>query len=257
MKRLLFFSVVMLLSLSTFAQINAKLFKYLDVSATQITFVYGGDVWLANKAGGTAIPLTNSPGEESYPKFSPDGKHIAYTAEYRGNLDVYVVPVIGGLPTRVTYQSHADRMVDWHPDGEHLLFASRREMGQRSSRQFFKVSKNGGLPEKLAIPYGELASYAPDGNKLAYITKITENYPFKRYKGGLASDVLIWDFATNTAENITNNEVNDGKPAWAGDKIYFLSDQGPNYRLNIWSYDTKSKTSNQITNYTDFDISWW
>ncbi len=255
MKRLLFFAVAMLFTLATFAQINAKLFKYLDVSDTQITFVYGGDIWLADKTGGTAIPLTHSPGEESYPKFSPDGKHIAYTAEYRGNMDIYVVAVNGGLPTRVTYQSHADRMVDWHPDGEHLLFASRREMGQRSSRQFFKVSKNGGLPEKLAIPYGELASYSPDGNKLAYITKITENYPFKRYKGGLASDVLIWDLTTNTAENITNNEVNDGKPAWAGDKVYFLSDQGANYRLNLWVYDTNAKTTKQITEYADFDIS--
>lgn len=255
MKRLLTFFAALFVTHAAFSQINAKLFRYLDVSETQICFVYGGDIWLADKTGGTAVPLTNSPGEESYPKFSPDGQHIAFTAEYRGNMDVYVIPVTGGMPTRVTYQSHADRMIDWHPDGEHLLFASRREMGQRSSRQFFKVSKNGGFPEKLAIPYGELASYSPDGTKLAYITKITENYPFKRYKGGLASDVLIWDLATNTAENITNNEVNDGKPAWAGDKIYFLSDQGKNYRLNIYAYDTQAKTTKQVTEFQNFDIS--
>lgn len=237
------------------AQINAKLFRYMDVSDTQITFVYGGDVWLVDKAGGMAVPLTNSPGEESYPKFSPDGQYIAYTAEYRGNMDVYVVPITGGLPTRVTYQSHADRMIDWHPDGDHLLFASRRAMGQRRSRQFFKVSKTGGLPEKLAIPYGELASYSPNGKQLAYITKITENYPFKRYRGGLASDILVFDLETNTATNLTNNEANDGKPAWAGNKIYFLSDQGKNIRLNIYAYDTQSKTTEQITTFTDFDIS--
>lgn len=255
MKKLLLFMIAILGPWTVFSQINAKLFRYLDVSDTQICFVYGGDIWVADKNGGTAVQLTHSQGEESYPKFSPDGQSIAYTAEYRGNMDVYVMPVTGGLPVRVTYQSHADRMIDWHPEGNHLLFASRREMGQRSSRQFFKVAKEGGFPEKLPIPYGELASYSPDGNKLAYITKITENYPFKRYKGGLASDVLIFDLTTNTAENITNNETNDGKPAWAGNNIYFLSDQGENYRLNLWAYDTQNKTSKQITTYADFDIS--
>jgi tricorn protease len=237
------------------SQISAKLMRYMDVSDTQITFVYGGDIWVAPKNGGTAIQVTHSPGEESWPRFSPDGQSIAFTASYRGNLDVYVMPAGGGVPTRVTYQSHADRLVDWHPDGEHLLFASRREMGQRSSRQFFLVPKTGGLPEKLAVPYGELASYSPDGNQLAYITKITENYPFKRYRGGLASDIIIFDLRNNTAENITDNRANDGKPAWAGDNIYFLSDQGENMRLNIWSYDTQNKTTKQITEFGDFDIS--
>lgn len=255
MKKITLIVLATFLMVTIHAQINAKLFRYMDVSETQITFVYGGDIWLADKEGGMAVPLTNSPGEESYPKFSPDGQHIAYTAEYRGNMDVYVVPITGGLPTRVTYQSHADRMIDWHPDGAHLLFASRREMGQRSSRHFFKVSKEGGFPEKLAIPYGELASYSPDGKKLAYITKITENYPFKRYRGGLASDILIFDLETNTATNLTNNEANDGKPAWAGDKIYFLSDQGDNIRLNVYAYDTQSQTTEKITKFTDFDIS--
>ena len=161
-----------------------------DVSETQITFVYGGDIWLVDKNGGTAYQLTHSPGEESYPKFSPDGKYLAYTASYNGNSDIYVIPVTGGMPIRVTYQSHYDRMIDWHPDGEHILFASARESGRQSYRQFYKVGKNGGFPEKLKLPYGELASYSPDGNQLAYITKITENYPFKRYRGGLASDIF-------------------------------------------------------------------
>ncbi|MEM8525010.1 MAG: PDZ domain-containing protein [Bacteroidota bacterium] len=252
-------SLILLFSLFAIlaqAQINAKLMRYVDVSETQITFVYGGDIWVVPKAGGTAIQVTHSPGEESYPRFSPDGKHIGYTANYQGNSDVYVVPVQGGMPTRITYHSFYDRMVEWHPDGEHLLFASRRMMGQRSANQFFKVSKDGGLAERLKLPYGELASYAPDGNKLAYITKITENYPFKRYRGGLASDILIYDVATNKVENITNNEANDGQPAWAGDKIYFLSDQGKNIRLNVWSYDTKTKETKQVTKFKDFDISY-
>lgn len=255
MKRIVLILLIFCVSESIQAQISAKLMRFMDVSETQITFVYGGDIWVMPKAGGTAIQVTNSPGEESWPRFSPNGKEIAYTANYNGNQDVYVMPVTGGVPTRVTYHSFADRMVEWHPDGEHLLFASRRELGQRSGNQFYLVSKKGGFPEKLNIPYGELASYSSNGNQLAYITKITENYPFKRYRGGLSSDILIHDLKNSTTVNFTNNEANDGKPAWVGDKVYFLSDQGEEVRLNIWQYNTKSKETSRVTNFTDFDIS--
>ena len=244
------------ISLTSFGQINAKLMRYLDVSESQITFVYGGDIWVMSKAGGQAIQITHSPGEESYPKFSPDGSEIAFTASYNGNLDVYVMPLNGGVPTRLTYASYPDRMLDWHPDGERILFASRRETGTPRVRQFFLVSKKGGFPERLSVPYGELASYSPDGNKLAYITKITENYPFKRYRGGLTSDVMIFDLINNKAENITNNLANDGKPSWSGDKIYFLSDQDNLMRRNIWVYDTNSKKAKALTTFTDFDITY-
>ena len=237
------------------AQISAKLMRYFDVSETQITFVYGGDLWVVPKSGGTAIQVTHSPGEESYPHFSPDGQTIAYTAAYNGNADVYTIPVNGGVPQRITYQAHADRMVSWHPDGEHLLFASRRELGQRSGRQLFLVDKDGGFPERLPLPYGELASYSPDGKQLAYITKITENYPFKRYRGGLTSDILIYDMESGNVKNVTNNTANDGQPAWATNKLYFLSDQAPNMRLNIWSHDPATGENQQVTRFKDFDIS--
>ena len=197
MKKILFQVCLILFTLPLFSQIDAKLLRYMDVSEEQIAFVYGGDIWVVPKTGGTALQVTHSPGEESYPRFSPDGKHIGYTASYNGNLDVYVIPTTGGLPTRVTYASIPDRMVEWYPNGNKLLFASRREMGQRSTRHFFSVSKEGGFPERLPIPYGELASFSPDGKHLAYITKITENYPFKRYKGGLSSDILLYDFEKN------------------------------------------------------------
>ncbi|MBN2409772.1 MAG: PD40 domain-containing protein [Candidatus Aminicenantes bacterium] len=256
MKKYLLMLSALFLATTAFGQISAKLMRTMDVSDTQITFVYGGDIWIMPKTGGTAIQVTHSPGEESWPRFSPDGKWIAFTAGYNGNQDVYVMPALGGVPTRVTYQSFADRMIDWHPDGEHILFASARESGIQRINQFYLVSKSGGFPEKLKIPYGELASYSPDGNSLAYITKITENFPFKRYRGGLASDIIIYDLTRNTAENITRNKAIDGKPAWVGDKVYFLSDQGENMRLNIWVYDTKTKTSSQITEFDDFDISY-
>ncbi len=256
MKKLLLLSLATIFFFSASAQISAKLMRYVDVSDSEITFVYGGDIWIMPKTGGQAVQITHSPGEESWPKFSPDGTEIAFTANYNGNADVYVMPTKGGVPVRVTYASYADRLVDWHPDGKRLLFASRRETGNPRINQLFLVNKEGGLPQRLPIPYGELASFSPDGNKLAYITKITENYPFKRYRGGLTSDVIVFDLTTSKAENITSNLANDGKPAWAGNKIYYLSDEDSNMRLNIRAYDTQSKSTKQLTTFTEFDISY-
>ncbi len=253
-KLTVFLLMVLFMCGGIFGRISARLMRYMDVSDTQITFVYGGDIWVMPREGGTAIQVTHSKGEESWPRFSPDGKYIAYSAAYNGNMDVYVMPATGGVPTRLTWQSHPDRMVDWHPDGEHILFASPRESGPRGIRQFYMVDKNGGFPRKLAVPYGELASFSPDGNHLAYITRITENYPFKRYRGGLTSDIIVFDLRNNRARNITNNRATDGKPAWVGDHIFFLSDQAENMRLNIWAYDTKNKSAQQVTNFDDFDI---
>jgi len=169
------FMLFLFFTQTSYSQISAKLMQYMDVSTDQIAFVYGGDIWLSPIEGGQAVRLTSSQGEESWPKFSPDGTHIAYTASYNGNDDVYVIPVEGGIPQRVTYPSFSDRLIDWHPDGDHLLFASRREMGQRAANKFYLVDRDGGMPEPLAIPYGELASFSPDGSQLVYITKITEN----------------------------------------------------------------------------------
>jgi tricorn protease len=255
MRKILLLIISVSLFHQGFGQISAKLMRYMDVSETQIVFVYGGDIWLVPKDGGTAIQVTRSPGEESWPRFSPDGKWLAYTASYNGSQDVYVMPTTGGVPTRVTYQSFGDRMVDWHPDGERILFASGRESG-RGPGQFYLVSKKGGMPEKLSIPYGELASFSPDGSKLAYITRITENYPFKRYRGGLTSDIIVFDLKKNSAENITNSRTIDGKPAWSGNTIYFLSDRAENMRINLWSYDTQTKEKTQITSFEEFDITY-
>lgn len=236
------------------AQISAKLMRDPDVSDTHIAFVYGGDIWLAAKAGGTAVQLTNSPGEESAPRFSPDGKFIAYTASYDGNGDVYVLPVSGGVPTRVTYQSHMDRVVDWHPDGKRVLFISMRQSGARNTRQFYLVDATGGLPERLPIPYGDLASYSPDGQKIAYVQRIAENYPFKRYRGGLATDVIVFDLSNNTAEKITENDATDGKPAWNGENIFYVSDVAENMRRNVWVYDTNTKEARQLTTFDKVDV---
>ena len=157
MKKIAILSML-LSSLSSIGQIDARLFRFPDVSATQIAFVYGGDIWIVPKAGGTANRITSSTGEESFPRFSPDGKSLAFSATYDGNTDVYTMPVAGGVPVRLTWHSGADRVVDWHPDGKKVLFASGRESGTPAYRQLYLISTKGGLPEKLPVPYGELAS---------------------------------------------------------------------------------------------------
>jgi tricorn protease len=256
MKRVILSTVLLLSIYVTFGQISAKLFRYADISQSQITFVYGGDIWLVPKSGGTANRLTSSPGEESFPKFSPDGQTIAYTATYNNNADVYTIASNGGLPARITYNSMPDRMIDWHPDGNKVLFASPRESGIGRLAQFFLVSKKGGLPEKLAMPYAELGSFSPDGESIAYVTRITENYPFKRYRGGFASDVLVYNLKQNKVENITQNPATDGKPAWVKNKIFYVSDVDKSQRRNIWVYDAASKKSQQLTKFNNEDVNY-
>lgn len=253
-KTLNFLITLILLAPAAGAQIDARLLRFPDVSQTHIAFVYGGDIWIVDKNGGNANKVTSTSGEESFPKFSPDGGTIAFSANYHGNTDAYTVPTSGGVPNRLTYHSWPDRVVNWHPDGNKLLIASARESGRQRFSQFYQVNKQGGIAEKLPIPYGELGSYSPDGNKLAYITRITENYPFKRYRGGLASDVLVFDLKDKTAENITQNAATDGKPEWHGNSIYFISDQGSQKRRNVWVYDLNTKSSKQLTFFKEFDI---
>ncbi|HET6994200.1 MAG TPA: PDZ domain-containing protein [Chitinophagaceae bacterium] len=253
MKKLVFLTALFG-SITTFAQIDARLFRYPDVSATQIAFVYGGDIWIVPKTGGTANRITSSTGEESFPRFSPDGKTLAFSATYDGNTDVYTMPVTGGVPLRLTWHAGPDRVIDWHPDGKRILFASGRESGTPAYRQLYLVSAKGGLPEKLNVPYGELASFSADGNSITYVTKITENYPFKRIRSGLASDVLIYDLKKGTADNITKSDASEGKPVWVNNKIYYVSDGGPEKRRNIWVYDPEKKSKTQLTSFDDIDI---
>jgi tricorn protease len=250
-------AVVLLCSTSVAdAAISARLMRFMDVAGDHIAFVYGGDVWLVDRAGGEAVQLTRSPGEESWPRFSPDGSEIAFSASYGGNVDVYVMPVTGGVPVRVTHDSHADRMVDWHPDGERLLFASTRASGTQRVSRFFLVDKAGGLPEPLSVPYGELASFSPDGSRLAYVTRLTEDRPFKRYRGGFSSDLYVYDLSDDSVVKITDSFAIAGRPSWVGDRLFFLSDDDEAMRLNVWVHELDTGATRRVTDFTDFDVSY-
>jgi tricorn protease len=246
--------ISLVLATPAHSQVDARMFRYPDVSSTHITFVYAGDIWIVEKGGGTAERLSSPPGEELFPRFSPDGSRIAFSGNYDGNTDVYVIPAMGGEPLRVTYHPGTDRLIDWSPDGGELLFASRRESGVQRFNQLFRASAEGGLPEKLPVPYGEFGSVSPDGRMLAYTPKDRGFRTWKRYRGGLAPDIWLFDLRTLEARNISDSEANDAQPMWHGRTLYFLSDRGPAQRSNIWALDLDGGAMRQVTRFTDFDV---
>ena len=236
------------------AQIDARMLRYPAVSQTQIAFVYAGDIWLVPRAGGTATRLSSPLGEESFPRFSPDGTRLAYSAHYDGNTDVYVVSASGGVPVRLTYHPMADRVVGWHPDGKRVLFASGRESGRQRYSQFYLVSVDGGLPEKLPVPYGEFGAYSADAGQFAYMPMSTDFRTWKRYRGGWAPDLWLFDLKTLASKRLTDDPANDAQPMWRGNTVYFLSDRGDSQRNNIWALDVSTGRPRQITQFNDFDI---
>lgn len=253
-----FFLSTLLISISVVlpavAQVNARMLQYPDVSDTHITFSYGGDIWIVEKQGGLAHRLTTASGMEFFPRFSADGAQIAFTGNYGGNTDVYSIAASGGMPQRVTYHGMADVVIDWYPGSDDILFRSSRESGKQRFSQFYKVPATGGLPEKLVVPYGETACLSPDGKKIAYTPRSRAFRTWKRYRGGMATDIWTFDLTTLASKNISESDANDEFPMWTKDKIYFLSDRGENKRFNIWNYDLASGKLTQVTDFSEYDI---
>ena len=236
------------------AQVNARMLRYPDVSQSHIAFVYAGDIWTVPKTGGTAQRLSSPRGEESFPRFSPNGRQIAFSGNYDGNQDIYVMPAFGGDPVRVTHHPFSDRLLDWFPNGESILYASSMESGRQRYRQFYKTSVEGGMPQKLPVPYGEFGALAPDGRTLAYMPQSRDFRTWKRYRGGSNPDIWIFDLQSFDARNLTQSDANDAQPMWAGETLYYLSDAGPAMRNNIWALDRSSGQKRQVTDFSDFDV---
>lgn len=244
---------LIMLAPRSYAQIDARMMRQPDVSQTQITFVYAGDIWTVPKSGGTATRLSSPPGEESFPRFSTDGSMIAFSGNYDGNTDVYLIPAAGGDVERLTHHPLRDRMIDWYPDGG-ILFASSMESGRQRFSQLYRLAHDSPLPHKLPVPYGEFGAISPDMELLAYMTKSRDFRTWKRYRGGWAPDIWLFNLEDYSSRNITNSAANDAHPMWHGRTLYFLSDRGSHQRHNIWTYDLDSGQFAQITHFEDLDV---
>ncbi len=234
---------------------DMRLLRMPDIHGDEIVFVYGGDLWTVPSAGGEAKRLTSHIGFESTPKFSPDGRTIAFSGHYDGNHDVYTIPAGGGEPVRLTWHPLWDRVIDWQPDGKSVRFQTARDqfMSGREAN-LWTVSTEGGLPVELPLPTGGLSSWSPDGKQLAYNRITRESRTWKRYKGGMAQDVWIHDFEQNKTRRVTDWEGSDNFPMWHGDTVYFTSDRTG--KMQIWAYDVRSGEIRQVTKHKEYDVKW-
>jgi len=229
------------------------------MNKTEIAFSYSGDLWHVSREGGVASRLTSGPGFESDAAFSPDGRTLAFTGEYDGNVDVFTVPAAGGVPKRLTYHPDADRVVGWTPDGSRILFRSSR-LSQSRYTQLYSVAADGGLPEVLPLPMGCMGAYSPDGKRMLYAPLDGGQFApgfanfvaWKRYRGGSASYLWLVNLGDLTTVKVPRTDSNDIYPMWAGEKTYFLSDRdGP---MTLFSYDPQSKKVVELVKNTGKDI---
>jgi tricorn protease len=258
-----------LLAASTlsFGAEEARVLRFPAISKDQIVFSRGGDLYSVPLAGGLARKLTSyHDGYEAFARFSPDGRSIAFTGEYDGNREVYLMPAEGGVPKRLTYTPSlgrddiSDRMgpnnlvMGWTPDGKNIVFRSRMRDWNDFNGQLFLVPAAGGPPDELPLPRGGFCSFSPDGKKLAYNRIFREFRTWKRYRGGMADDIWIYDFATKKIENITDNPALDIVPMWSGDRIYFVSDRDEKKKVNLYVRDLKTKETRKLTDFIEYDI---
>jgi tricorn protease len=233
---------------------DTRLMEQATISQDHIAFIYANDLWVANLDGSQARRLTVDEGLESSPHFSPDGKHIAFSAEYDGNTDVFLLPVEGGIPKRLTWHPFADRVAGFTPDGGSVLFLSMRTVHTGRFMQLHTVPLEGGFPEKLEIPNAFHASYSPDGSSMVY-TPISDKFrEWKNYRGGTMSTLWIYSFTDRSKVEVPKPEggSNDIEPMWIGDLIYFLSDR--NGEFNLYTYHTLTTEVKQLTQFAYFPI---
>ncbi|PYF75883.1 S41 family peptidase [Pedobacter nutrimenti] len=242
-------------ALTAGAQQETLLLRSPSVSANHLAFVYGGDIWISGKDGSNPRRLTVNPAVEQNPMFSPDGKTIAFTGNYDGNTDVYTIPTEGGDPKRLTYHPSADILRGWL-DNNQLYFTSTRDYNYALSPRLHSVNLKNGQESPLPMPEATQGSPSADGRYWAYIKNSDpserSNVAFKRYRGGGMPQIWIFDTKTNNIEIIPGKGANNVKPQWLGNKVYFLSDK--DLTMNLFSYDVKSKKTEQLTHYKDYDI---
>ena len=255
----IFLSIITAILISQTTQATVQLFLYPDISGDRIVFVHADALWLAPSIDGEAGLLVSGKGNIRNPRFSPDGRRIAFSENIEGNTDLYVVDIQDPIRRRITHHPAPDRLIDWHPIKDSLIYATSMTSESRRFNQLYTVSAAGGLPARIPLPYGETAALSGDGNSLAY-TAIRDTFDFggrrdwKRYRGGQAPDILLYNLLNNSVRNITPHPAVDSVPMWRGDVIYFLSERGQNKRANIWAFDTTNKQLRQLTFFTRYDV---
>src|SRR5438132_6070196 len=233
---------------------DTRLLSQPAVSASQVAFIYADDLFVCDLDGRNVRRLTSDQGIESNPVFAPDGKTIAFSAQYEGNTDVYTIPSEGGAPTRLTWHPGPDLVRGFTPDGKAVLFSSPRHVFTNRYTQLFTVPLSGGMPTQLPIPNGVEASYSPDGQYIAYTPLADRTQQWKHYRGGTHSRIWIYRCKDHHVEQIPQpaGRCNDLDPNWVGDAIYFRSDRDGDY--NVYAFDTKTKNISRLTNYDDFPV---
>ena len=243
---------------------QTKLLRFPDIHGDKVVFTYGGDLWLAPSSGGTARRLTAHPGQELFAKFSPDGQWIAFTGQYDGDEQVYVVPTSGGTPRQVTFYpargplaprwGYDNQVYGWSAEGSSILFRSMRYGYDLSDTQLYLVPVAGGLPVPLPMPEAGGGALSPDGSRVVYSPLVRDFRTWKRYQGGWAQELYIFDLGSYELERVTDHPRADRDPMWIGNKVYFTSDRdGKN---NLYSYDTRSKVTEQLTENDVWDVRW-
>ncbi len=246
----------------------AKLLRFPDIHGDKVVFTYAGDLWTAPASGGTAVHLTAHPGLELFAKFSPDGQWIAFTGQIDGDEQVYVIPVTGGVPKQLTWYpargplparwGYDNQVLGWTRDGKSVLFRSMRDGWDLTDTHLYTVPVDGGmsagLGETLPMPISGAGDFSPDGKQMVYTPIARDFRTWKRYQGGWAQDLYIFDLASHETKNITSNIRTDRDPMWMGGRIFFNSDRTGT--LNLYSYEVASGALTQITKSTKWDVRW-
>ena len=257
-------SAALIVVCATPALAQTMLLRFPDIYNDRVVFCYAGDLWVASSQGGTATRLTAHPGLELFPKFSPDGRWIAFSGQYDGDEQVYIMPTTGGIPKQLTYYpargplpprwGYDNQVYDWTPDGQSVLFRSLRYSTALSDSRLFLVSMNGGLPVPLPMPESGAGDLSPDGTRVIYSPLFRDFRTWKRYEGGWAQELYLFDRETHAVERITDHPRTDRDPMWIGNAIYFSSDRSGT--LNLYGFDLRAQVTTQLTNSHTWDVRW-
>lgn len=247
---------------ATLHALEGRLLRFPSTDGHTLAFSYAGDIYTVPVAGGTATRLTSHPGYEAFTRFSPDGRTIAFTGQYDGNTEVYVMPAGGGEPRRITFTAcnprddWGDRMgpnnivMTWTPDGQRVVYRNR--IGDSFDGQLWTAPIDGGMAQQLPLPEGGFCCFGPDGKRLAYNRVFREFRTWKHYQGGMADDIWMYDPDASTVTNLTNNPAQDISPMWIGNEIYFMSDRDKT--MNIFVYNIATGATDKVTHFTDYDV---